>query len=56
MDAGYADTDGAPKQVLSDVTWLIGAGDRYGLLGENGAGKSTLLDVIQGKIEPCAAV
>ena len=52
VDAGYADTDGAPKQVLSDVTWLIGAGDRYGLLGENGAGKSTLLDVIQGKIEP----
>ncbi len=52
VDAGYADTDGAPKQVLSDVTWLIGAGDRYGLLGENGAGKSTLLDVIQGKIAP----
>ncbi len=52
VDAGYADTDGAPKQVLTDVTWLIGAGDRYGLLGENGAGKSTLLDVIQGKIEP----
>ncbi|MBS6406152.1 MAG: ABC-F family ATP-binding cassette domain-containing protein [Collinsella sp.] len=52
VDAGYTDTDGAPKQVLSDVTWLIGAGDRYGLLGENGAGKSTLLDVIQGKIAP----
>ncbi len=34
------------------MTWLIGAGDRYGLLGENGAGKSTLLDVIQGKIAP----
>ena len=52
VDAGYADTDGVPKQVLTDVTWLIGAGDRYGLLGENGAGKSTLLDVIQGKIAP----
>ena len=52
VDAGYADAGGAPKQVLSDVTWLIGAGDRYGLLGENGAGKSTLLDVIQGKIAP----
>ena len=52
VDAGYADTDGTPKQVLTDVTWLIGAGDRYGLLGENGAGKSTLLDVIQSKIAP----
>ena len=48
VDAGYADTDGAPKQVLSDVTWLIGAGDRYGLLGENGAGKSTLLNALLG--------
>ena len=52
VDAGYADAGGVPKQVLTDVTWLIGAGDRYGLLGENGAGKSTLLDVIRGKIEP----
>ena len=48
VDAGYADA--AP--VLTDVTWLIGAGDRYGLLGSNGAGKSTLLKVIQGKVAP----
>ena len=53
VDAGYAGEDGGQgKTVLSDVTWLIGAGDRYGLLGENGAGKSTLLQVIQGKIAP----
>ncbi|MDO4437101.1 MAG: ABC-F family ATP-binding cassette domain-containing protein [Coriobacteriaceae bacterium] len=58
--AGYAtDASGrlsltAPysRPVLSDVTWLIGAGDRYGLLGENGAGKTTLLNIIQGKIKP----
>ncbi len=45
VDAGYEngaveDGSGAPaspRPVLSDVTWLIGAGDRYGLLGENGA-------------------
>ncbi|WP_195419969.1 ABC-F family ATP-binding cassette domain-containing protein [Collinsella sp. D33t1_170424_A12] len=53
VDAGYAGEDGGQgKTVLSDVTWLIGAGDRCGLLGENGAGKSTLLQVIQGKIAP----
>ena len=42
----------ANRPVLSDVTWLIGAGDRYGLLGENGAGKTTLLNIIQGKLKP----
>lgn len=40
------------KPVLENVTWLIGAGDRFGLLGENGAGKSTLIDIIQGKLKP----
>ena len=60
VDAGYesgagedGSGDAAPSRpVLSDVTWLIGAGDRYGLLGENGAGKTTLLNVIQGKLSP----
>ena len=60
VDAGYGNGaaedgsgDAAPSRpVLSDVTWLIGAGDRYGLLGENGAGKTTLLNVIQGKLSP----
>ena len=40
------------RQILDDVTWLIGPGDRYGLLGENGVGKSTLLDLVQGKLAP----
>lgn len=34
--------------VLDDVDWIIGPGDRYGIVGENGAGKTTLLRVIQG--------
>ena len=38
--------------VLSDVTWLIGPGDRVGIVGENGAGKTTLLRLIQGQITP----
>ncbi len=40
------------QRVLDDVTWLIGPGDRYSLLGANGVGKSTLLDIIQGKLLP----
>ncbi|WP_102371890.1 ABC-F family ATP-binding cassette domain-containing protein [Enorma phocaeensis] len=52
VTAGYGDNPA--EAVLDDVTWLIGAGDRFGLLGENGAGKSTLLEVIQGKLAPLA--
>ena len=39
-------------KIIDDATWLIGPGDRYGLLGANGAGKSTLLDIVQGKLLP----
>lgn len=38
--------------VLRDVEWLIGPGDRIGIVGENGAGKTTLLNVIQKKLRP----
>lgn len=40
------------RKIIDDATWLIGPGDRYGLLGANGAGKSTLLEIIQGKLLP----
>ena len=58
VTAGYDDAatgaDAPAPAVLEGVTWLIGAGDRFGLLGENGAGKSTLLDVVRGRLEPRA--
>ena len=38
--------------VLDHLDWLIGPGDRYGILGENGAGKTTLLRLLDGKLEP----
>ncbi len=40
------------RTVIDDVTWLIGPGDRFGILGENGSGKTTLLNVIRGSLEP----
>ena len=53
VTAGYQNVDAAAaRPVLDDVTWLIGAGDRFGLLGANGAGKTTLLEVVQGKLAP----
>ncbi|MDP2402076.1 MAG: ATP-binding cassette domain-containing protein, partial [Actinomycetota bacterium] len=38
--------------VIDSITWHIGPGDRFGILGENGSGKTTLLDVIRGSLEP----
>lgn len=40
------------KTVLKDIDWLIGPGDRYGILGENGAGKTTLLRILDGSLTP----
>lgn len=44
----------ASRKVLDDVSWIIGPGDRYGIVGGNGAGKTTLLKVIQGALAPTA--
>ncbi len=63
VDAGYPVSEGESAEAsgaervetqltLPAATWLIGAGDRFGLLGENGAGKTTLLNTIQGKLAP----
>lgn len=40
------------KTIIDDITWQIGPGDRFGILGENGSGKTTLLALIQGSLQP----
>ncbi|MBW3079271.1 ABC-F family ATP-binding cassette domain-containing protein [Bifidobacterium simiiventris] len=42
------------RKILDDVTWLIGPGDRFGIVGANGAGKSTLLRLLDGTLTPTA--
>ena len=44
--------DGMSAPILDDVDWIVGPGDRYGIVGANGAGKTTLLKVIQGLVKP----
>lgn len=42
------------RQILHDIEWRIGPGERTGILGANGAGKSTLLGLIAGTVTPSA--
>jgi ABC transport system ATP-binding/permease protein len=44
------------RELLHDVTWRLGPGDRVGLVGVNGAGKTTLLKLIQGGLQPTGGV
>jgi len=42
------------RELMHDITWRLGPGDRFGLVGVNGAGKTTLLKLIQGTLLPTA--
>ncbi len=39
-----------PRELLDDVTWQLGPGDRVGLIGVNGTGKTTLLRLLAGTL------
>lgn len=52
IDIEDASVSFGDREILRDVTWRIGPGERTGILGANGAGKSTLLNLISGDIEP----
>ncbi len=44
--------DGGSRVLFDDVTWRLGPGDRYGVVGVNGAGKTTLLALLAGRRSP----
>lgn len=45
-------TSAGPKQVLQDISFTVGAGEKVAVLGRNGAGKSTLVKIIGGVERP----
>ncbi|WP_298460117.1 ABC transporter ATP-binding protein [uncultured Cellulomonas sp.] len=40
------------KTILDEVTWQVGDGERWVVLGRNGAGKTTLLQIAAGRMHP----
>ncbi len=42
----YPQANGGELVVLDGISWILGPGERVGILGENGAGKTTLLSVL----------
>ena len=42
------------RELLRDVTWRLGPGDRIGLVGVNGSGKTSLVRLLLGQLEPAA--
>ncbi|HEY3437155.1 MAG TPA: ABC-F family ATP-binding cassette domain-containing protein [Actinotalea sp.] len=48
----FTTPDGGSRTLLDDITWRLGPGDRYGLVGVNGAGKTTLLSLLAGAVTP----
>lgn len=48
VDLEHATVCFGEKTILDDVNWIIGPGDRFGIVGANGVGKTTLLRTIQG--------
>ena len=42
------------KELIDDLYWNVGPGDRIGIVGINGAGKTTLMRTLTGEIVPTA--
>lgn len=54
LDAEDLSYEVAGRSLLHNVTWRLGPGDRFGLVGVNGAGKTTLLKLLTGELKPSA--
>src|SRR4051794_24341220 len=52
IDAEHVSLAFGTKPILNDVTWQLGPGDRFALVGVNGSGKSTLTKILAGELTP----
>jgi ATP-binding cassette subfamily F protein uup len=47
----HATIKAGDKELIDDLTWNIGPGDRIGIVGVNGAGKTTLMRTLAGQFK-----
>ena len=53
-EAHHLQIKAGDKELIDDLYWNIGPGDRIGIVGINGAGKTTLMRALAGEIQPSA--
>ena len=54
FEAHHLQIKAGDKELIDDLYWNIGPGDRIGIVGVNGAGKTTLMRTLVGQVQPSA--
>jgi len=54
LEYQHAKISAGDKELISELTWNIGPGDRFGIVGVNGAGKTTLMRTMASEIDVAA--
>lgn len=54
FEAHHLQIRAGEKELIDDLDWNIGPGDRIGIVGINGAGKTTLMRTLVGELPPAA--
>ena len=54
FEAHHLQVRAGDKELIDDLYWNVGPGDRIGIVGINGAGKTTLMRTLVGEIQPFA--
>ena len=54
LEYQHAKITAGDKELISELTWNIGPGDRFGIVGINGAGKTTLMRTMAAELQVAA--
>lgn len=54
LEFQHAKIAAGDKELIGELTWNVGPGDRFGIVGVNGAGKTTLMRTMASEIEVAA--